>query len=48
MTTPPIQLQRLPKRRHFKPATVRALFFWLALSTALSTLGAALVLLMLT
>ena len=25
----PIQLQRLP-RRHFKPATVRALLFWLA------------------
>lgn len=43
----PIQLQRLP-RRHFKPATVRALFFWLGLSTALSTLGAATVLLVLT
>ena len=45
--TPLIQLQRLP-RRPMKPAYKRALFLWLALSTALSTLGAALVLLMLT
>lgn len=27
--TPPIQLQRLPKRTK-KPATVRALFWWVA------------------
>lgn len=27
--TPPLQLQRMPKRRRFKPATVRALF-WVA------------------
>ena len=40
----PIQLQRLPKRRHFKPATVRALFFWLSIATALSTTGTALLL----
>lgn len=25
--TPPLQLQRMPKRRRFKPATVRALFW---------------------
>lgn len=28
--TPPLQLQRLPKRRRFKPATVRALFWTIA------------------
>lgn len=25
--SPPLQLQRIPKRRRFKPATVRALFW---------------------
>ena len=40
----PIQLQRLPKRRHFKPATVRVLFLWLATS-ALSLGSAALMVL---
>ena len=29
--TPPIQLQRMPKRRKpTKPATVRALFWWVS------------------
>lgn len=29
--TPPIQLQRMPKRkRPMKPATVRALFWWVS------------------
>ncbi len=28
--TPPLQLQRISKRRRFKPATVRALFWWVA------------------
>ena len=28
--TPPLQLQRMPKRRRFKPATVRALFWVIA------------------
>lgn len=28
--TPPIQLQRIPKRKTMKPATVRALFWWVA------------------
>lgn len=28
--TPPIQLQRMPKRKTMKPATVRALFWWVA------------------
>lgn len=28
--TPPIPLQRLPRKRHMKPATVRALFWWVA------------------
>jgi hypothetical protein len=28
--TPPIQLQRIPKRKTTKPATVRALFWWIA------------------
>ena len=37
--TPPLQLQRIPKRRRFKPATVRALFFWL--STSALSLGSA-------
>ena len=32
--TPPLQLQRMPKRRRFKPATVRALF-WVLLVFAL-------------
>ena len=29
--TQPIQLQRLPRKRHMKPATVRALFWWVAI-----------------
>lgn len=29
--TPPLQLQRIPRRRRFKPATVRALFWWVAI-----------------
>lgn len=33
--TPPLQLQRMPKRRRFKPATVRALF-WVVLSIVLA------------
>jgi hypothetical protein len=28
--TPPIPLQRLPRKRPMKPATVRALFWWVA------------------
>lgn len=28
--TPPIQLQRMPKRKTMKPATVRALFWYVA------------------
>ena len=28
--TAPIQLQRLPRKRYMKPATVRALFWWVA------------------
>lgn len=28
--TPPIPLQRLPRKRSMKPATVRALFWWVA------------------
>lgn len=28
--TPPILLQRLPRKRPMKPATVRALFWWVA------------------
>ena len=35
----PIQLQRIPKRSHFKPARQRALFLWLAAS--LFALGSA-------
>lgn len=34
MTTP-IQLQRMsPRKRRLKPATVRALFWWVAAATA--------------
>lgn len=29
--TPPIPLQRLPRKRPMKPATVRALFWWVAI-----------------
>lgn len=29
--TPPIQLQRIPKRHRLKPATVRALFWVIAI-----------------
>ena len=29
--TPPLQLQRMPRRRRFKPATVRALFWVIAI-----------------
>ena len=43
---PPIQFAHVPDRT--KPARKRALFLWLGLSTALSTLGAATVLLVLT
>ena len=28
--SPPIQLQRIPKRKTTKPATVRALFWWVS------------------
>ncbi|CAB5675878.1 Uncharacterised protein [Comamonas aquatica] len=28
--TPPIPLQRLPRKRPMKPATVRAFFWWVA------------------
>ena len=35
MTTPSPQLQRMPKRRRLKPATVRALF-WVVLSIVLA------------
>ncbi|MDH0899650.1 hypothetical protein N5C12_09830 [Comamonas aquatica] len=30
--TPPIPLQRLPRKRHMKPATVRALFWGIAIT----------------
>jgi hypothetical protein len=40
--TPPIEFAHVPSRS--KPARKRALFFWLAIATSLSTLGAATVL----